>query len=325
MMALRVVRTALSGIAALLLAGCVSRGPALEPLLAGGGDARVELEATPFFPQEQFQCGPAALATVLSASGVEITPDALVPEVYIPGRRGSLQAELVAATRNHDRLPYVLPPSFEALLAAVADGSPVLVLQKLGAGPFPGWHYAVLVGYDSSRDHVVLRSGTERRRVLPAERFFATWDRAERWAMVTLRPGVLPPDADFARYMEAAAGLEAVGRRDAAALAYEAAARRWPKESLPRLALANIAYARGDLSSAERGFAEAARLDPTDAASRNNRAEVLRQMGCNAAARREVAAARTLATGGPLAASVESTARGIAAQPDDDAVGCPAD
>ena len=311
--------------AALVLAGCTAPGPLLEPQLGDASARRVELEATPFFPQERYQCGPAALATVLSAAGAEVTADALVPEVYLPGRRGSLQSELVAATRARDRLPYVLPPTLPALLAALDAGLPVLVLQQLGAGPLPAWHYAVVIGYDASRDLVVLRSGTERRKEMPARHFALSWERADRWAMLVLPPGTLPPAPDFARYMDAAAGLEAVGRRESAALAYEAAARAWPAESLPYLALANLAHARGDPVAAERGFHAAVRLSPQDAAARNNRAEVLRELGCITVARREIEAARILAAGGPLAASVEATARVIAAQPDGDAAGCPAD
>jgi hypothetical protein len=319
------VRAVLAIGAMFAIAGCAARGPVLAPAMAGDGPARVELKATPFFPQEQYQCGPAALATVLSAAGAEVTADSLVPEVYIPGRAGSLQAELVAATRRHDRVPYLLPPTLEALLAALDGGSPVLVLQKLGAGPFPGWHYAVVIGYDTTADHFVLRSGTERRKVMSADHFLATWDRAERWALVALQPGALPPAADFARYMEAAAGLEAVGRLDVAALAYEAAARAWPAESLPRFALANLAYARGDLVAAEQGFHAAVRLDPADAAARNNRAEVLRALGCPTLARREIEVARVLAAGGPLSATVEASARAIAAHEGADAAGCPPD
>jgi hypothetical protein len=305
--------------------GCATRAPVLEPLAAAGLPGSVDLDGTPFHPQERYQCGPAALATVLSASGATVTPEVLVPEVYLPGRRGSLQPELLASTRNHGRMPYVLPPTSEALFATVADGVPVLVLQKLGAGPFPGWHYAVLVGYDAGEERVLLRSGTTRRKAVPAQHFIATWERGGRWAMAAVPPGDMPPVPDFANYMVAAAGLEAVGRVDDARLAYEAAMREWPGQSLPQLALANLAYARGDLAGAERGFNAAAGLDPTNAAARNNRAEVLRQMGCTTAARHEAERARALAAGGPFEATVAATARQVAAMPPGDAAGCPID
>ena len=74
----------------------------------------VLLNDTPFFPQTDYQCGPAALATVLQAQGIDIAPADLSPGVYLPGRKGSLQVEMVAAARRYRSLPYVLDASFTA-------------------------------------------------------------------------------------------------------------------------------------------------------------------------------------------------------------------
>jgi hypothetical protein len=128
---------------------------------------RTELVATPFFPQTEHQCGPAALATVLGAAGVEASPAALAAEVYLPGRKGSLQAELAAAIRARGLLAYPVGPATSDLFGQVAAGWPVLVLQKLGFGPWPAWHYAVVIGYDQAAATVVLRSGTSGWRCVP--------------------------------------------------------------------------------------------------------------------------------------------------------------
>ena len=89
--------------ACVMLAGsCVTRGPLLE-----SSSRVVELDATPFFPQARNECGPAALATVLGASLVAVTPEELEKRVYLPGRRGSLQIEMQAAPRAYR--PALLP------------------------------------------------------------------------------------------------------------------------------------------------------------------------------------------------------------------------
>lgn len=282
----------------------------------------VELSATPFFPQTDYQCGPAALATMLVASGVATSPDELVDDVYLPGRRGSLATEMVAATRVHGRIPYVLDPSPDAVLAELAAGHPVLVLQKLGAGPWPGWHYAVVVGHERDSRELLLRSGQQRRLAMSVQKFAATWDRGGRFAMVTLEPGRLPATAEPGRYMEAAAGLEAKGKLPEARMAYGAAASRWPQEVLPRLGLANVDAAAGKLELAEQGYREVLRLDPGNVAARNNLADVLLRLGCPESAAVEVAAARRLAANGPLASSVEATAARIAAEAGRDAATC---
>ena len=324
---MRAVRAAslAASAATLALAGCTARGPQLAPANPSAFAPQVELVATPFFPQRDYQCGPAALATVLAAAGVSVQADDLVAEVYLPARRGSLQAEMVAATRSRGLLPYVVQPSMQSLLEQVAEGRPVLILQKTGAGPWPGWHYAVVVGFDTLEDQIVLRSGTSYRLEMPAARFLATWDRADRWAMVAVAPGEMPANPDFARYMQAAAGLEAIGRIEAATLAYEAAVREWPAEALPLLGLANLAHARGDLAGAEQGFRAAIERAPGDAVARNNRAAVLLELGCPAAARREIHMAAAIADAGPHEAAVAATRREIEAANAPDVAGCPPD
>ena len=307
-----------------LITGCAATGAMLSVPGQGGIPTRVDLEQTPFYPQVEYQCGPAALATALGASGLPVVPADLVPEVYLPGRQGSLQPELLASARRRDRLPYVLPPTSDSIISQLAAGVPVLVMQKLGAGPWPGWHYAVVVGYDVESQVFLLRSGTERRQEMPAARFLATWDRADRWAIVVLRPGQMPGDPDANRYVEAAAALETVGRIDAATVAYQAAATQWPRDSLPRLALGNTALIRGDLAAAESDYRQAIELDRGNVAAHNNLAEVLLRRGCVSAARSETEIATGLARTGPLAAAVADTAARVAAAGNFDEQGCPA-
>ena len=197
MMAAVNARAAAVAVVGCALAGCAASPPVLPAYVQPDLPPQVELDDTPFFAQQRYQCGPAALATVLAASGVEVTADELVPEVYLPGRRGSLQA---GTGRSHPQprpVPYVLPPETSALLAEVAAGEPVLVLQKIGAGPWPGWHYAVVVGYDASRDRSCCAPGLEPPHGNQRARFLASWHRGGGWALATLQARRLPPQAGF--------------------------------------------------------------------------------------------------------------------------------
>jgi tetratricopeptide (TPR) repeat protein len=290
-----------------LLSGCASQGPTLRSLPAESGPQRAELTSTPFFPQSDYQCGPAALATVLTASGVATSPEALVPKVYLPGRQGSLQLELVAAARQFDRLAYVLEPDLSHLVAEVAAGRPVLVMQNLGVASYPIWHFAVVVGYDRETEQLVLRSGRTERLTMSVRRFLGTWARADRWAMVLLEPGQSPVRPDAVRYMTAAAALEATGRLDAAEAAYAKGRELWPGSALPTLGIANIALTRGDAARAVQAYDEALVSDPDNVAARHNLAEALAGLGCVEAARREAHVALALARDTPLATTVSTT------------------
>ena len=309
------IRRALPAAALLAgLAGCAA-SPPLADGLAPQAPRSIELSATPFFPQEEYQCGPAALATLLRASGVEIEPQALTPQVFIPGRLGSLQAELIGATRRHERLPYPLAPTADELIAELAEGRPVLVLQNLRASRWPKWHYAVLIGYDAKRNVALLRSGTEERLEMRWQRFAGTWHRGGRWAFTALGPGVIPLHADASRYVLAVAGLEAAGKLRAAAISYDAAIARWPEQQLAWLGRGNVAYAEGDLPAAADAYLRAILLDPPGAAARNNLAQVLADSHCVAESRRQAERAVALAEGTALAGAVEETRVKILAMP----------
>ncbi len=288
----------------LALAGCAAPGVPVAEMAS----APLELEGTPFFPQERYQCGPAALATVLSASGVTVAPAALVDEVFLPGRQGSLQAELIAAARRRGRVPYRLPPSQEALAAELAAGRPVLVLQNLGVSAFPRWHYAVVVGMDPARDAYVLRSGTERRRVTGRGLFLRTWSRSGNWGLVMLGPGELPAADDAGGYLRALTAVEATGGLGLAEAGYRAVLGRWPGNRLARLGLGNIALARGEPREAASHYRALLDDDPDDLVALNNLAEALGRAGRPAEALRFVERALAAAPAGhPLRPLLEQT------------------
>jgi hypothetical protein len=148
---------------------------------------QVELAQVPFFPQADYQCGPAALATVLTFSGVPTSPASLVDEVWLPGRQGSLQVEMLAAPRRHGRVAQRLAPRFADLLREVAAGTPVLVLQDVGLLA-PQWHYAVVNGFDYGSGTIYLRSGLQARQEMSFTGFEHSWRKAGYWAFVVPRP-----------------------------------------------------------------------------------------------------------------------------------------
>ena len=279
--------------ALLLLPACATINPHWQ-LAPPGGPAGtpadtpatpVRLADVPFFPQDAYQCGPAALATVLVDSGAATSPEALVPQVYLPGREGSLQMELVAATRRAGRIPYVVEPTTDALLAELHGGRPVLVLQNLLVRSAPRWHYAVLVGTDPGRNEVILNSGTERGLQVAAPKFLRTWDWAGRWGLLALPPGELPARAQAAKYLAAVADFEAVAGAQAAAPAYRAALTRWPDDPRTHLALGNHAHGMGQYVDAAAHYRDGLALAPEDPVLGNNYASVLGQLGCKDEAR----------------------------------------
>jgi hypothetical protein len=270
---------------------------------------RAEVAGVPFLPQEEYYCGPAALAMVLSWSGQSVTQDEVAAQVYTPGREGTLQSDVIAAARRHGRLA-VPVTRLSDLAAELAAGHPVVVFQNLGLGWFPVWHYAVAIGYDLDAGHLILHSGLEARRVMPLRIFERTWARGDHWGLVVLPPQELPVAADEVAVLRAATGLEQAGKFGAAATAYAALTERSPDSLEAWIGLGNAAYAAGDLEQAEHAFRTAAERHPDAAAAWNNLAHVLGKTGRRAEA--VAAAERAVRLGGPDATTYRATLREVA-------------
>lgn len=286
-----------SRVLALLVVGSVSACTSLpEHVRQYGDDASpVELSDTPFFPQERYQCGPAALMTVLTHSGVATTLDSLVEQVYLPGRQGSLQTELIAATRASSRIPYQIDASLSAIVGELQAGRPVLVLQNLGVSWMPRWHYAVVIGVDPITDRVTLRSGTDRHRITNTQTFLRTWGRSEYWALVVLRPGELPANPDTNRYFQAIAALESTGHVAEARSGWQAALDRWPGEPLAMFGMANAEFALNNFADAEDLYRQLLDKNPKSLSARNNLAHAIARQGKNAEAIQEIQLALEMA------------------------------
>ncbi|MGH8675937.1 MAG: PA2778 family cysteine peptidase, partial [Burkholderiales bacterium] len=267
--------------------------------------ASAELKEVPFFPQTEYQCGPATLATVLVHARVKVTPDELVSEVYVPARKGSLQVEMLAAARRHGLVSYQLAPRFEDLLREIAAGTPVIVLQNLGVWPFDIWHYAVAVGYDLEESDLVLRSGERERQVLPTGVHELVWKKSDYWAMVAVPPDRIPVTADEARWLAAIAALERVGNARAARIAYTTFLKRWPENVNASIGLANTHHAAGELKEAENILRAALARQPDSVVVLNNLAQTLSDEGRNTEALALIE--RAAAAGGPFAGAVAET------------------
>ena len=276
----------------LLLGGCAVQTEALRRSLPADMAPRVELAGTPFFAQTDYHCGPAALATVLAASGKPVLPDLLGEQIFLPARTGTLQLEMIAGARRQGVVATRLPGTLEALLRELQAGQPVVVLLNLGLSWYPLWHYAVAIGYDLPRSEMLLRSGTTERAVLPMNTFEHTWVRAGSWAFVALPPDRWPATAEEAAVVEAAVGFERAAPPAQAVIAYRSALQRWGGSLSLQMGLGNALYAAGDKAGAAQAFEAATTRHPDSAPAWMNLASTRAELGQRDAA---VAAARQAA------------------------------
>lgn len=303
---LLLVTLALSG--AVLLSGCAALIPQSEEIRQNRPadlPPAIELTKAPFFPQKEFECGPASLATSLVYFGAKVTPEELAEQVYIPERKGSLQVEMMASARRNGMVAYQIAPSFLDMLREVAAGIPVIVLMDFGVFPFSLWHYAVVIGYDMEKSDVILRSGVNERVVMPYGLLEYLWKDSKYWALVTPPPAKIPATATEPNYLKAVVALEGAGKKVEAREGYAAMLKRWPDSLGAGIGLANADYALGDLKQAEAVLRRMVDRHPDQAVAYNNLAHTLFDQGRDAEAL--PLAERAVELGGPHAAAARET------------------
>jgi len=266
--------TASLTVLALGAGGCVTV-PDWQP----GEREPVELLDVPFVAQTTDQCGPASLSMLLTSSGVNAPVDALRERVYLPAREGSLQVELLSATREAGRVALVVQPTPDDLLAHLDEGRAVLVLQDLRVAWRSRWHYAVVVGYLPEEQAFVLRSGPKERLLVQRQAFLKSWQRGHNWGMVALRPSDIPSNAVEHDYLRAVAAFETASSQQMAFDAYAAALKRWPDSVGARFGMANMLYAQNDLQLALPLFVSIVNEYPNYLSATNNLALLYRDLG----------------------------------------------
>ena len=276
-----------------------------RPAIVPGG---YELVGVPFYPQTAYQCGPSSLAMALTYQGLSITPEELKSQVFTPALKGSLQMDMVGATRRHGKIAYEITGP-EAIFPEIAAGHPVIILQNLGFSWRPVWHYAIVIGYNFTEKNVILRSGVTQRKVMSYYTFEKTWVHSNYWGLLVLEPTQIPVAAEETKYLTAVLGLEKSRQFQAAVSGYQTALTRWPG-SLPGLmGLGNSYYALADLPGAENAFREATEQYPLVASAYNNLAQVLIEQG----RKREALAAaqKAVSLGGPMVSVSKKTLQEI--------------
>ena len=162
---------------AVSLAGCAGSLPtAFSPPV---GAAR--LANVPFFPQLDYQCGPASLAGVLNYYGKRITPEEVARAIFRENIRGTVTLDMVLYAREQGLSARWSSATVGDIVQALDDSIPLIVMVDYGFSVVSKNHYMVVVGYDPKG--IVANSGISRETHISWSDFLPTWEKAKRWTL----------------------------------------------------------------------------------------------------------------------------------------------
>lgn len=234
----------------------------------------------PFHSQQDFFCGPTTLAEVAGFYGLEQNPLQVAQNTFIPGLEGSLQIEMVAATRQLGMLAYAQNGNMTQLLSLLAENIPVIVLQNNAIALFPQWHYAVVIGYDLDAAEFILHTGVTEAHRLNFSTFERTWQRGKYWMLVMLPTDMSSKHLDPFIYAKACQDLISTQQSSAGIAALKTATHQWPDYWLPYFLLGNYYFSTEPLAAAN-WFAQGLPFAQLEVSYLNNYAMLLSELGCD--------------------------------------------
>lgn len=272
---MRNINVSLILILMLLLFGCVTPARQTEALLLTPGALPpfYEIRTVEFIDQTAGYCGPATLTMAMRWAGQSLSIEDVTPQVYTPGMKGSLQSDLISASRRHG-LMAIPVHNLSALLTEVAAGHPVIIFENLSLSWAPQWHYALVLGYNLKKQEIIMHSGHDAFYHWDLKKFERSWMLGDYWGLVVLPAGELSVTADELANVTAAVGLEQAQKYEEADKSYRKILEKWPNNLVTLIGLANLAHKKGHRNKALSLLRRAIKYHPESTAAHHNLAIV---------------------------------------------------
>jgi ABC-type bacteriocin/lantibiotic exporter with double-glycine peptidase domain len=158
----------------------------VEKAAPEGPDIRHYISDVPFFPQSKYQCGPAALASVLNYYGCRVSQGTIVEAIYKKRLKGTLSIDMTLFARRMGFNARAYRGSLTDLKGHILKDRPLIVFQDLGFPLLPIRHFSVVIGYDDAEGILVLHSGKRINKVISYERFLRSWAEMDYWTLLIL-------------------------------------------------------------------------------------------------------------------------------------------
>lgn len=174
-------------IVALIPIGCVVNSNYQKQSLDSHYPASFYIENIHFFPQEEFQCGPSVLASVLNYFGYKIVPEEISKVIYLRRIEGTLNMDMVSFAKGYEKDGRIAVSEahgdIELIKKDITDGHPVIAFVDLGFWDIRKGHYMLIVGYDDIKGGIIANSGIEKDKFISYNRFLKIWERGGYWAL----------------------------------------------------------------------------------------------------------------------------------------------
>ncbi len=167
---------------AALAAGCSAKR--FDEIRPGIEERGHYIGGVPFVRQEDRDCGPAALAGVLSFWKHPIDLAEITSQVYLPKLGGTLPMDMERFVQQAGLQTSTAAGTIDSLRSVVRSGRPVICMLDTGFGLYRQPHYITVIGFDDGNRLFIFHDGVHPNVTMSYEDFEKVWSRAGHWMLV---------------------------------------------------------------------------------------------------------------------------------------------
>jgi len=233
----------------IFLAGCAtSYTYRVSPPSAPETYESVYLEDVPSVAQTAYQCGPAALESVIRYWGGNADAGSIGKTLYKSGTRGVFNFSLAQYMKTigfwseiHEE------PGEEGLKQWLRKGVPPIVMLDSGTLWARTYHFVVLKGFDDRSEIFYANTGVLETQAIHYGEFERRWKKADTWSLIVSPPEKVDWELDETQSIEMALIFEKNGNLNQAERWVESALNKNPGSLTAKFNLANI-YSKSNRS-----------------------------------------------------------------------------
>ena len=146
------------------------------------------IDNVPFFKQDDYQCGPSALASVINywytkkAVPKNITVEEIVAAIYSPSARGILGIDLESYARKKGLQVKQYSGSIADIKESIDGGTPLILFVEYGFLFYQLNHFIVTKGY--TQEGIIVNSGRKENELIPNEELDKIWRKTGYWSLL---------------------------------------------------------------------------------------------------------------------------------------------
>ncbi|MBI3317537.1 MAG: tetratricopeptide repeat protein [Candidatus Omnitrophica bacterium] len=227
-----------------LLSGCASL-PAYRmepPALANSGEFHY-IENVPPVAQGAYQCGPAALESVIRRWGREADAVEIGRLLYRRGARGILNFTLAQHARDRGFWTEIREGTPGELRSWIQREIPPIAMLHVGPFWSPTYHFLVVRGFNDREQIFYANTGHPETRAIRYPHFLKRWRQAGCWTLVISPPERVDWELTGDQAADLGLLLERSGRLGLAERWYRKGLEKSPESASVRFNLANV-YSR---------------------------------------------------------------------------------